>query len=419
MRWKIYSGIVLVMILLNVVAWNSTAFCDWYISHLFPLWVNTYGRVTGLVPFSVGEIMIVLGVALLVSAVLLALFAGIFCLIVHIHKRRAVHVGEQSENAPENHAPENRVLKKHVLENRVPENFVSEKMWRKFRGFCGGFYQAFAWILLAVGMIMTLNCFILYHGSTFSEKYFGVDTKEYTMEDLVELRNFIVEQCNLLCEQIPRNADGSITYPGDMAETAGEAMVHLGETYGGLDGFYPAPKPLRSSDFMSQQYMAGYYFPFSMEANYNDVMYEMNKPSTFCHELAHLKGYIYEDEANFIGYLACIQSEDIYFRYSGYLSVLYYVDNDFYDAVGGDIERYRSQPLIDRQVHEDNVFLTQEEWDRIEGKALLDTEVVDAVSDSLTDASLKLNGVSDGMISYSRVVKLLLQYHNLYGYETE
>jgi hypothetical protein len=58
------------------------------------------------------------------------------------------------------------------------------------------------------------------------------------------------------------------------------------------------------------------------------------------------------------------------------------------------------------------IFLTQEEWDRIEDKALLDTEVVDAASDAFTDTTLKLNGISDGMISYSRVVKLLLQYYS-------
>ena len=36
-------------------------------------------------------------------------------------------------------------------------------------------------------------------------------------------------------------------------------------------------------------------------------------------------------------------------------------------------------------------------------------------SDTLTDASLKLNGVSDGMISYNRVVELLLQWYGQQG----
>lgn len=279
------------------------------------------------------------------------------------------------------------------------------------------FFQTFAWILVAVALIMTLNCFILYHASTFSEKYFGIDTEEYTFEDLVQLRNHVVEKCNELSKQIPRDKKGLICYSGDMARVAKQTMRKLGEEYENLSGFYPNPKPLASSDFMSQQYMCGYYFPFSMEANYNDVMYVMNMPSTFCHELAHLKGYIYEDEANFISYLACIGAEDIYFEYSGYLSVLYYVDNDFYDAIGKDREAYFEQVNILPQVHEDAIFLTKEEWDRIEDKAVLDTEIVDAASDAFTDTTLKLNGVSDGMISYSRVVKLLLQYHRICGYD--
>ncbi len=91
--------------------------------------------------------------------------------------------------------------------------------------------------------------------------------------------------------------------------------------------------------------------------------------------------------------------------------MLYYLDNDFYDAVGGDLERYRQEEAILPQVHADNVFVKQEDWDRINEEALIDTEIVEAASDSFTEASLKLNGVEDGMISYNRVVKLLLQYY--------
>ena len=44
--------------------------------------------------------------------------------------------------------------------------------------------------------------------------------------------------------------------------------------------------------------LMGIYFPFSMEANYNQDMYKAKLPDTICHELAHTKGYIQEDEAN-------------------------------------------------------------------------------------------------------------------------
>ena len=357
----LYLGIGAVVILLNIIAWSSTAFCDTYIAVIFPIWVNTYGRITGMFPFSVGEIM--LGLAVVLTALALILWVGTF--------------------------------------------------WKRLRGFMKGFYLFYAWTFMIVCLVMTLNCFILYHATTFSETYFGkTDSADYTLEELIQVRNMVVEECNALALTMERDAEGTIVYEGNMKETAIQSMKKLGRTYDRLSGYYPKPKPLYSSDFFCQQYMCGYYFPFSMEANYNNVMYIMNLPSTMCHELAHLKGYIFEDEANFISFLACIQSDDPVFRYSGYLSVLNYLDNDFYKSIGKDREAYNAQPAISKQVRNDNIFVTDEDWERINGKALIDTKTVDAVSDTLVNATLKVNGVQDGMLSYNRVVELLLLYYN-------
>ncbi|MBQ8232871.1 MAG: DUF3810 domain-containing protein [Lachnospiraceae bacterium] len=370
----LYIGIGVLVILLNIAAWNSTTFCDAYIAYVFPIWVNTYGRLTGVAPFSVGEILLGLGVMLLGLAGILWIPWLVTAVVRKLRKKSKPGAG------------------------------------RGFRIF----YRFFAWTLLIVCLIMTLNCFILYHASTFSENYFGEDNGEYTLEELITVRNMVVEECNRLSLLMERDEEGNILYDGDLEQTAIESMQKLGKTYGRLDGYYPRPKPLYTSDFFSQQYMCGYYFPFSMEANYNTVMYIMNKPSTLCHELAHLRGYIFEDEANFISYLACIQSDDIVYQYSGYLSVLNYLDNDFYKAVGRDRESYLAQPRISSQVSKDNVFVTDDEWERINGNALIDTETVEAVSDAVVDTTLKVNGVQDGMISYSRVVRLLLLYYS-YG----
>ena len=63
----IYISIIVVLLLLQVVAWNSRSFSDAYIAYIFPIWVNTYGRITGSFPFSVGEWMIVAGIAVVIS----------------------------------------------------------------------------------------------------------------------------------------------------------------------------------------------------------------------------------------------------------------------------------------------------------------------------------------------------------------
>ena len=46
-KQKLYVCIAIFIVVLNVLAWNSTAFCDAYIAYVFPVWVNTYGRITG------------------------------------------------------------------------------------------------------------------------------------------------------------------------------------------------------------------------------------------------------------------------------------------------------------------------------------------------------------------------------------
>lgn len=399
------------VVLLNGAAWDSTAFSDWYIAHIFPFWVSTYGRLTGLFPFSVGEWMIAAGAAaVLLAAVLGVLWAGIG-ILTGIRRAWRRLAGSRVLNPEEGREREKRV-------------------WRGFRRFSRGFFGFFTGTLLFVSLIMTLNCFILYHGSTFSAQYFGEDEGDYSLEELIAVYNMVAEQCNLLAQLMVRDDAGMVLYEGcagedgtvpDMADTARELMGRLGETYLRLKGYYPRPKALLSSDFMCQQHMQGYYFPFSMEANYNDVMHILNIPATMCHELAHLRGYIYEDEANFIGYLACVQSEDPFFRYAGYLSVLVYLNNDIYYAWRDNRAAYESAAAVtapvtvEEQVWTDNIFVTEEEWDRINGKALIDTEIVDKAADVFIDANLKLNGVSDGKVSYSRVVKLLLQYYRREG----
>ena len=384
--FRIYLSIVAVLLLLQAVAWGSRSLSDAYIAYIFPVWVNIYGRITGIFPFSVGEWMIVAGLLVVLVAVLLG------CSML------------------------------------IPGCRRSEKYRRGVKSY----FRFFAWTLLAVFVIMTLNCTMIYHESTFSEKYFGEDegasgqtTQERTGE-LLRIYNDIVWHCNELSEIMERDGSGAVVYSGgvdsrgnvvDMEDKAIDVMQSLGKTYDQLDGYYPRPKPMFFSDFMCQMYMCGYYFPFSMEANYNDVMYIMKKPATMCHELAHIRGYIYEDEANFIAFLACVESDDSTFQYAGYLSVLNYVTNDLYKTRLADPDSYAAareavHPLqMLQQVRDDNIFVTDEEWERINGKAVVDTETVDSVSDTLTNASLKLNGVSDGMISYNRVVELLLQWY--------
>ena len=368
MRKKIWAALLLLTAAVNVIAWNSQAFCDWHVKHLFPLSVNLYGRLMSVFPFSVGEGMIVLAVLFTAAAIVMGFM---------------------------------RIL---VRKGRV-------KM------LISAFFRVYAWGFLAVFMIMTWNCFILYHASEFDETYMAQKAQRtYTDRELIQVRNHIVEELNALTEQMERDEEGFLVYQGDMKQEAVRAMQGLGEEYELLSGYYPQAKGITASDFLSQQYMMGYYFPFSMEANYNTSMYIANVPATLCHELAHLKGFIYEDDANFIGFLACINSEDPFYRYSGYLSVLNYVEKEYKKASGK--QEFGSVSLA-KSVRADDIFLTSEAWERVEENAVVETAVVKAASNQFTETTLVINGVSDGMKSYSRVVQLLLEYYDGILYDSE
>jgi hypothetical protein len=266
---------------------------------------------------------------------------------------------------------------------------------------------------LSVWLIMTMNCSIPYGCSVLEVKK---EQKTYSISELETLRNYLVEQCNTYAEQMPRTSTGKVKYDtstSDIKKEAKKVMQEMADQFPRLKGYYPDIKPISHSVLMSQSGTLGIYFPFSLEANYNTMMYKMNYPSTFCHEYSHLKGYMQEDESNFIAYLACLRSDDIYFQYSAYLSVLYYVNNEYYSNVYElDPERYKKQPAISDKVSDDSVFLTKEAKEEIEEKAVFNTETVNKISDDFTESYMTHYGIEDGLASYGRVTDLLLQYYD-------
>jgi hypothetical protein len=75
---------------------------------------------------------------------------------------------------------------------------------------------------------------------------------------------------------------------------------------------------------------AGYYNPFTGEAQVNILDPAITLPYTACHEMGHQLGYAKENEANFIGFLACRESPDPAVRYSTYLDLYGYAVRELY-----------------------------------------------------------------------------------------
>lgn len=382
-------GIYILVVVVNVLSWYSGGFGDRMRQSVFCVTQYLQGHISSLFSFSVGELLLILAVLLVT--------VGLVLLVVLFIKW--IVTGLKGKDNP-------------VNKNEKDGNTDVDKEKSKLICFIGRYFYILLWIISIVSVVMSTNCFVLYHCSSFQENYMLKKEREYKVRELALVRDYVVRQCNELAEVMERDENGYILYKGDIGGQAIAEMKRLGEEYSLLDGYYPTPKKFAFSGFFSQQYIMGYYFPFSMEANYNGTMYIANVPSTICHELSHVKGFIYEDDANFIGYLACISSEDAFFRYSGYLSVLDYLNKDLYESLGRSREAYLTYEQCSPLVESDNIFLTKEAWTEVESRAVIDTEIVKQASRNFLETNLQVNGVEEGIASYGDVVERLLVYYD-------
>lgn len=163
-------------------------------------------------------------------------------------------------------------------------------------------------------------------------------------------------------------------------------------------------KPIYASHIMSALGIAGFYFPYTGEANFNRHAPHCQRPHTIAHEKAHQRGITGEDEANFLAFLVCAHSEDPYSRYSGYLFAQRQL---FTELVLRDREvamalLNRRLPGVQRDVDWLRAF-----WDGYRGAPR-------SVSLAMNNVYLKANHVEGGLNSYHRSAQLLVLYarHN-------
>lgn len=287
----------------------------------------------------------------------------------------------------------------------------------KLRNITNIFFKTFILLILLIYVLETFNCFILYRCTTIKEKRYGY-TIEKNITDknnqLINVYTSMINDINNLSEQFSRDSLNNIveySVDEDMYSECIDLLKELSDDFSLLEGFYPEPKKIRFSGIMSQMYLAGIYFPFTMEANVNSLMYITNYPFVICHELAHLKGYIREDEANFIAYMACMKSKNDFIRYSGYLGVLPYLYEDITKS-NIDEETLSKLPKIKYNVKKDLEFVDEDIMKAIEKASIFKTGYLSNAADNFIETNLQANGIKEGSANYNMVVQLILLEEN-------
>lgn len=250
--------------------------------------------------------------------------------------------------------------------------------------------------------LFTLLAGINYYRYPFS-RYSNLEIRESSVEELYEMTESLALQANELRRNTPAVDDRGVFQLSvgkyEVADRVNKAMTGLSEEFPVLGGKYSSPKPIFLSSLMSYTEITGIFIPFTMEANVNVDIPDYTIPVTMLHELAHLRGFMREDEANFIAYLAGMHSNNVELQYSSTMLALVMSGNALYKQ---DPELYfKIRELYSVGVLKD-IRANSEYWVKYE-----DT-VISTVSNKINDTYLKVNAQADGVKSYGRMLDLLL-----------
>ena len=367
-------------------------FADRYLERMNAFWVNTLGRLSSSVPWSVCELLLYITSAL-AAVWLIRLLSGL------VRRREGVR----------------RCLQSGLL-----------------------------FVILAGGIGFFLyECGedVYFCTTPFAEKY-GFGEGSYTTEELTAVCGTLVRRCNRYAGLVSREGEkteaasaadpdqtgtsrsaadpvqteknraaakpalpgepdpdaGQMLVSPDAEERARRAVSALGAAYPELRGYIVRPKGVLCSRLLSLARFSGIWTAVTGEAHYNRDMPQYNRPFSICHELAHSKGILRENEANLIAYLACSRSEDPDFRYSAALSGWIYCGNELYRRDRAAWKRLSETlaPSVRLDLEANTAF-----WRAYDGAA-------GRTAERLNHAYLKSKGIRSGAESYDQVVDLII-----------
>ena len=229
----------------------------------------------------------------------------------------------------------------------------------------------------------------------------GLPVVPASATELAELLVELVLASNHEREGLPEGPSGALRIDGGFRSVA--TRVGLGYASASarlplLSGAPVPPKPVFLSGLLSRAGITGIYFPFTGEPNVNTTVPDVELPFSAAHEVAHQRGFAREDEANYIGYLACRLHPDPDFRYAGLLAASHYVLAALHlvDPEAAAKVRARRSAAVLRDEAALWAFTL-----RYRGRA-------SEVGRRVNDAYLKTQGQAEGVRSYGRMVDLLL-----------
>lgn len=262
------------------------------------------------------------------------------------------------------------------------------------------------YVLLWVYVVFNLTWGLNYNRLGIADQL-QLQVKPYTTAELNELTQVVVEELNDL-------NGWAKTHRMDLGHIASlrAGAIRAYDSLAADDPRFAYRGPSVKSSLYSYPGLyigfAGYYNPFTGEAQVNTLDPLFGQPYTTCHEMGHQLGYAKENEANFIGFLAARSSPDPSFRYSVYLDLYLYAMRELYfrDSVLAKGFRDQLAPGVREDLRELQRFNRKYE------------NPVEPWIWKIYGRYLRANRQPHGIVSYSEVTAWLIAYARKNGRES-
>jgi hypothetical protein len=159
-----------------------------------------------------------------------------------------------------------------------------------------------------------------------------IEQKAYSGAAVDSLVNELIDSLNSTRKQI---SDAKIQVdtlpvgnPAPYFAMAQEAYNNAQSRYPFLPKQAPRVKATLFNPLADYVGFTGYFNPFTAEGQVRTDMPGLELPFVACHETAHMLGFASESEANLMGYLVAIKSDNPYVRYSAYNEIFTYAQRE-------------------------------------------------------------------------------------------
>lgn len=268
-------------------------------------------------------------------------------------------------------------------------------------------FSKILWIYIVFRLLWGLNYDRL--GIAYQLK---LSKKGYQTEEVIQLTNRLIDSLNACRSRLP---DTLLPQPSvdSIFRMAGIGYARAWDTYSFLHYSHRSIKPSLFNGLADWMGFTGYYNPFTGEAQVRTDVPRLVLPFVASHEIAHQLGYASESEANMVGFIASLATDDPFFRYSAYNDLFSYAQREELFLLAMDKDSARFQQVI--QLNRERLD-TLVRKDRKEVREFFQQRQhkSSATLNNLYDQYLRINNQEAGLKSYDEVIGWLIAYNKKY-----